>query len=82
MIYVDSGIIVRILEGSDRVRIPIEERLALLGPSDRALVTSRLSTLECRCKPLHDNAADLLKLYDQFFNASEVRRARYRRCRD
>jgi len=72
MIYVDSGIIVRMIEGGDRVRVPIEERLALIDPSDRMLVTSRLSTLECRCKPLRENDADLLLLYDRLFRANEV----------
>ena len=73
MIYVDSGIIVRMIEGSDRVRLPIETRLAQLDPSERFLATSRLTTLECRCKPLRDRDSKLLVLYDKFFQAGEVR---------
>lgn len=72
MIYLDSGIIIRMLEGNDRVRLPIEERLASLDGTERVLVTSRISTLECRCKPLRENSFDLLSLYDRFFLAGEV----------
>jgi predicted nucleic acid-binding protein len=36
------------------------------------LATSRLSRLECRCKPLRVADAALLALYDAFFTASEV----------
>ena len=72
MIYLDSGIIIRMLEGKDSVRLPIERQLAALDAKERLLVTSRLSSLECRVKPLRDNNADLLALYDRFFRAGEV----------
>jgi predicted nucleic acid-binding protein len=73
MIYVDSSIIVRMIEGSDGVRLPIEARLAQLSPGERLLITSRLSALECCCKPLRERNSDLLALYDQFFRAGEIR---------
>ena len=60
------------LEGNDRVRLPIEWKLAALNPTERVLVTSRLSALECRIKPLRDNDTDLLDLFDRFFRAGEV----------
>ena len=72
MIYLDSGIIIRMLEGNDRVRLPIEQQLAALDAKDRVLVTSRLSALECRVKPLRDDDSALLGLYDRFFRAGEV----------
>jgi predicted nucleic acid-binding protein len=72
MIYLDSSIIIRMLEGNDRVRLPIERKLAALNVTERVLVTSRLSTLECRSKPLRDNDTDLLELFDRFFRAGEV----------
>jgi hypothetical protein len=72
MIYVDSSIIIRLIEGVDRVRIPIEKRLQQLSELDRVLVTSRLSCLECRCKPLREKQAILLGLYRAFFASREL----------
>jgi predicted nucleic acid-binding protein len=73
MIYVDAGIIMRIVEGADKVRLPIEAKLRALPPAERVLVTSRLSKLECCCKPLRDGNSALLGLYDEFFlRAGEV----------
>jgi predicted nucleic acid-binding protein len=72
MIYIDSGIILRMIEGADKVRLPIEARLAQLDPAQRVLATSRLSTLECRCKPLREQNAELLVLYNNFFIAGEI----------
>ena len=67
MIYLDSGVIIRLIEGGDAVRVPIEARLRALPASDRPLITSRLSRLECRCKPLREGQLDLLALYEKFF---------------
>jgi uncharacterized protein len=72
MIYVDAGIIIRLIEGSAGVRKPIEERLERLRSQERFIVTSRLSRLECRCKPLRDKNHRLLLLYDSFFTGPEV----------
>ena len=68
MIYVDSGIIIRMLEGADRVRVPILQRLQAMSPDERILVTSRLASLECCCKPLRENQPALLALYRDFFH--------------
>ena len=73
MIYADSGIIIRWVEGAEKVRAPIEMRLQRTAPADRVFVTSRLSLLECRCKPLRDRDEELLRLYDDFFDSEEVR---------
>lgn len=72
MIYADSGIIMRWVEGASQVRDPIEMRWRQLPPPDRIFVTSRIARLECRCKPLHDRKDDLLRLYDIFFAGKEV----------
>lgn len=45
MIYLDSGIIIRLIEGVAHVRIPIENRLRAIPYSERILVTSYLSKL-------------------------------------
>jgi len=72
MIYADTGIIMRLIEGTDRVRIPIESRLHKIDDEDCTIVTSRLSRLECRCRPLRDKQNDLLDLYESFFASREV----------
>jgi predicted nucleic acid-binding protein len=72
MIYADSGIIMRWVEGTDRIRDPIETRWRQLSSADRMFVVSRMALLECRCKPLREHQADLLGLYDVFFAGKEV----------
>lgn len=72
MIYADSGIIMRWIEGTENIRTPIASRWQQLASADRVFVTSRLSHLECRCKPLRERQADLLRLYDAFFVGKEV----------
>ena len=42
MIYADSGILIRLIEGADRLRLPLESRLSGLRSHGKALVTSRL----------------------------------------
>jgi predicted nucleic acid-binding protein len=71
MIYVDSGIIIRMLEGVDRVRRPILQRLQAMSSEERILVTSRLSSLECCCKPLRENQPTVPALYRDFFHRAD-----------
>lgn len=72
VIYADTGIILRLVEGVDAVRAPIEANLQLLRPAGLTVVVSRLARLECRCKPLRANDDDTLALYDGFFASQEV----------
>ncbi len=72
MIYADSGILIRLIEGADRLRLPIESRLRDIRSRDKTLITSRLSRLECRCKPMKEGKEYLLSLYDGFFDTQEV----------
>ena len=73
MIYLDAGIVMRLVEGASAVRAPIEARLGAIPDAERILVTSRLSRLECRCKPLKEKRTDRLALYEGFFSSAEVR---------
>lgn len=68
MIYLDANIIIRLLEGDPAARRPVEERLR----GATALMTSRLSRLECRCRPLREGNQELLNLYDGFFAGREL----------
>jgi predicted nucleic acid-binding protein len=72
MIYADSGILIRLIEGADRLRLPIESRLHDIRSQDKTLITSRLSRLECRCKPMRERQEYVLNLYDGFFDTQEV----------
>ena len=67
MIYVDSGIIMRVVEGSPRIRVPIETRWEQARRDSLAVVTSRLSRLECRCKPIREQWIAVLAVYDGLF---------------
>jgi uncharacterized protein len=72
MIYTDANVIIRLVEGTQAVRAPIEARLQPLRGTAGFLATSRLSRLECRCKPLRQGDSMLLALYDAFFSGVEV----------
>ena len=72
MIYVDANVLIRIIEGDAATRAPLEVRLFLLRNTGRFLLTSRLTRLECRVKPLRSNDTVLLSLYDAFFSGAEV----------
>ncbi len=75
MIYADAGIIIRLIEGAAKVRSPIEVRLQEIRSQGPLILTSRLSRLECRCKPLREKNDRLLQLYDAFFIGAEVKLA-------
>ena len=72
MIYADAGIIIRLIEGDVRIRAPISARLEAVRVERPFILTSCLSRLECRCKPMRRNQEGLLKLYDAFFASPEV----------
>jgi predicted nucleic acid-binding protein len=72
MIYADANVLIRLLEGTPAVRAPIEARLVPLRGTGRFLATSRLSRLECRCKPLRSSDTVLLALYEALFQGPEI----------
>ncbi len=72
MIYLDSGAIIRLVEGVPTVRVPMESRLAAIRADVPFVATSRLSRLECRTKPMREKDGSLLSLYDAFFQGREL----------
>jgi predicted nucleic acid-binding protein len=72
VIYVDTNVIIRLIEGDGSARAPLEERLAPLKGTGCFLMTCQLSRLECRTKPMRDDDKSLLALYDDFFRSEEV----------
>ena len=72
MIYLDANVIIRLIEGTAAVRAPLEARILASKAPGAFLLTSRLSLLECRCKPLKAGDRGLLAIYDGFFSAAEL----------
>ncbi len=72
MIYADSNILIRLLEGEPATRSVVEGRLVSCRGQAGSLMTSNLSRLECRCKLLRSGDLTTLSLYDGFFLSPEV----------
>jgi uncharacterized protein len=72
LIYLDANVIIRLIEGAAVVRAPLEARILASKVPGAFLLTSRLSLLECRSKPLKSRDPALLALYDGFFAAAEL----------
>src|SRR5438045_4089766 len=68
-LYLDSCCIIYAIEGVPQFREAVLKRIAEVEASaDGVLLTSRLSRLECRVKPLRDGQKELLISYDAFFD--------------
>ena len=72
MIYADSGILIRLIEGADPLRLPIESLLRRDSFARQNAHYITLSRLECRCKPMKESQEYILSLYDGFFDTQEV----------
>lgn len=72
LIYLDANVVVRLVEGDATTRAPLVARLnSSLGIAG-SLVTSRLSRLECRSKPLQTGDVAALAQFDVFFAGVEL----------
>ena len=73
-IYLDACVIIYVIEGQPAVRDQIASRIRELGHDHTlTILTSRLSRLECRVRPLREARQGLLELYEAFFAASDLR---------
>jgi uncharacterized protein len=70
-IYLNACCFIYLVEGEPSWRSRVEERVRALEPAT-GLVTSQLSRLECRMRPVKDNDSALLERYDALFGASRV----------
>ncbi len=70
-VYLDACCFVYLVEGTPDWRATIENRLRRLAATAQ-LITSQLSRLECRTRPVRDGNDSLLKRYDDLFSATRV----------
>jgi len=72
-VYWDACSIVYLIEGAEPFHGKIVAALKAFGGSaETRILTSRLSVLECRVRPIRDNNKPLLAAYDAFFSADRL----------
>jgi predicted nucleic acid-binding protein len=72
LIYLDANVVIRLVEGDATTRAPLAARLAPSLGLPGSLVTSRLTRLECRSKPLRAGDLATLAQFDVFFSGVEL----------
>ena len=73
-LYLDANAIIYLIEGAAHNRQLVRNRLASMDfVAGDLVLTSRLTWLECRVKPLRDNRTDLLNAYHAFLAQHFVR---------
>jgi predicted nucleic acid-binding protein len=72
LIYLDSNVVIRLVEGDTTTRTPLVARLAPALGVRGSLVTSRLTRLECRSKPLRAGDLATLAQFDVFCSGVEL----------
>jgi uncharacterized protein len=70
-VYLDACCFIYLVEGEPVWRLAVDARLRGLARG-AAIVTSQLSRLECRTKPIRDGDHSLLARYDALFAADRV----------
>ena len=74
IVYLDSMIVIDLVEGPDPFRTQARDRLdQLVAAGDQAAI-SDLTRLECRVKPIRLGDAALLADYDAFFASPDLLR--------
>ena len=66
-LYLDANPIIYSIEGVPAFRQAALEWIERAETDDGVVITSRLSRLECRVKPLRDDNKQLLELFEGFF---------------
>ena len=72
MIYLDSNVVIRLVEGDLATRQPVVARISPSLGIPRSMVTSRLARLECRSKPLQNGDTTSLAQFETFFAGVEL----------
>ncbi len=71
-VYLDASFIIYLVEADSPFHEVAKQRL-LAHQGEAETITSRLSRLECRVKPLRDNDQQLLALFDAFYTKRHFR---------
>lgn len=72
-LYLDACAIIYLVEAVDPFHAHVARRLQLHGAGGESdVVTSLLSRLECRTRPLRDGDERLIARYDAFFSARRL----------
>lgn len=67
-IYLDSCTVIYAIEGTPKLRARIGALLLPPNEASPCVIFTDLTRLECRVKPLAEEDAGLLELYDNFFS--------------
>ena len=70
--YLDSNIVISLIEGGPTEKAALVARLDGLTGSDGRCVITHLVRLECRVKPIATGDAALLHDYDEWFASADV----------
>ena len=71
-LYLDANPIIYSIEGVPAFRLAALDWIERAEAADGVVITSRLSRLECRVKPLRDDNTELLELFEGFFAGEGV----------
>jgi predicted nucleic acid-binding protein len=71
-IYLDASYIIYLIEAADPFHAAVAARLVHHGSPSAVIVTSRLSRLECRTRPLREGNRSVLEAYETFFSSSRL----------
>jgi uncharacterized protein len=71
-LYLDANPIIYSIEGVPEFRTAALAWIERAEAAQHAVITSRLSRLECRVKPLREGNTDLLDRFDGFFSREEL----------
>lgn len=72
-LYLDACALIYACEGIDAFRIPVQKRIQeVAAVAGSVVLTSELSRMECRVKPMKDGNVPLLKVYETLFGSRDV----------
>ena len=72
LIYLDSCIVIYLIEGSQEVRKRIQQQLSITCQDMHQACVSALTRMECRVLPLRRHDGEILAKFELFFNESGV----------
>src|SRR5262245_5162954 len=72
IVYLDSVIVIYLIEGPDSFRVRARARLAQIAAASDQTAITHLTRLECRVKPIRLSDASFLADYEAFFNSQDL----------